>query len=193
MSQQNPLAGQARPGLRAGGIQALRHVRDGRSRGAREGGMTMALDVRDVRTRRDLRAFIRLPSKIHRDHRRWVPPLLSEERTYFSPSKNRAFAFSDAVLALASRDGIPCGRIMGIVNHRYNQARGERNARFAFLECGEYDEETARALLAHVEAWARALGMTKIIGPIGFSDQDPQGFLIEGFNEEPTIGSYCNF
>lgn len=153
----------------------------------------MALDVRDVRTRKDLRAFIRLPAEIHRDHRRWVPPLFSEERTYFSPAKNRAFAFSDAVLALASRDGIPCGRIMGIVNHRYNQARGEKNARFAFLECGEFDEETAGALLAHVEGWARARGMTKVIGPMGFSDQDPQGFLIEGYDEEPTIGSYCNF
>lgn len=152
----------------------------------------MPLEIQDVRTRKDLRTFIRLPARIHRDHPRWVPPLYAEEWKYFRPGKNRAFAFSDAVLVLASRDGTAVGRIMGIINHRYNEARREANARFSFLECGD-DEEAARALLCYVERWARAKGMSKIIGPIGFSDQDPQGYLIEGFEHEPTIGTYCNF
>ncbi len=152
----------------------------------------MPLDVQDVRTRRDFRTFIRLPADIHRNHPRWVPPLSAEERKYFCPEKNRAFSFSDATLALARRDGRPVGRIMGIINHRYNEARGETNARFAFLECGA-DEEAARALLVHVEGWARAKGMSKIIGPMGFSDQDPQGYITEGFEHEPSIGTYCNF
>jgi len=150
------------------------------------------LDVQDVRTRGDLRTFIRLPVDIHRNHPRWVPPLFSDERKYFDPEKNRAFSFSDAMLALARREGRPAGRIMGIVNRRYNQARGETNARFAFLECGD-DEEAARALLGYAERWARAKGMTRIIGPMGFADQDPQGYLIEGFEHEPSIGTYHNF
>lgn len=152
----------------------------------------MPLDIQNVLTRKDLRAFICLPAKIHRHHSRWVPPLFVEERKYFSPAKNRAFSFSDAVLALARRDGKPVGRVMGIINHRYNEARLEKNARFAFLEYGD-DEDAARALLEHVERWARDKGMSKVIGPMGFSDQDPQGYLLEGFEHEPSIGSYCNF
>lgn len=152
----------------------------------------MSLDVHDVRTRKDLSAFIRLPAEIHRHHPRWVPPLFSEEWKYFRPETNRAFSFSEATQALARRNGKPAGRIMGIINRRYNQARGETNARFAFLECGA-DEDAARALLGHMEGWARAMGMTRIIGPMGFSDQDPQGYLIEGFEHEPSIGTYYNF
>jgi hypothetical protein len=152
----------------------------------------MPLVIREVRNRADLRMFIRLPAKIHRRHPMWVPPLYSEESAYFDPRKNRAFAFSDAVLFFAERDGRAVGRVMGIVNRRYNEARGERNARFAFLECGE-DEEAARGLLNRVESWGHDKGMSRIIGPMGFSDQDPQGYLVEGFAHEPTIGSYCNF
>jgi hypothetical protein len=152
----------------------------------------MSVEIRDVQTRKDLRTFIRLPAKIHRHHPRWVPPVYAEEWKYFSPGKNRAFDFSDTVLTLARRDGTAVGRIMGIINHRYNEARGEMNARFAFLECGD-DEEAARLLLGRVERWARDKGMSKVIGPMGFSDQDPQGFLTEGFEHEPTIGTTYNF
>ena len=152
----------------------------------------MPTEIRPVTTRRDLKTFIRLPAKIHRDHPRWVPPLYAEEWTYFRPETNRAFSFCHTHLALACRGGSVVGRIMGIVNRRYNEARGEANARFAFLECGD-DEDAALSLLRHVEGWARAQGMSRIIGPMGFSDQDPQGYLIEGFDHEPTIGTYCNF
>ena len=152
----------------------------------------MALEIRQVATRRDLGTFIHLPAKIHRNHPRWVPPLYAEEWRYFRPRTNQGFAFSVTRLALALREGAAVGRIMGIVNRRYNEARGETNARFAFLECGD-DEDAALSLLEHIEGWAKAEGMSRIIGPMGFSDQDPQGFLIEGFEYEPTIGTTCNF
>ena len=151
----------------------------------------MGPEVREVRTRRDLRLFIHLPMKLHRGHRGWVPPLFGEEWDYFRPATNRAFAFSDAVLALAWRGGAPVGRIMGLVNTRYNRARGENRARFGFLECAN-EPETAAALLGFVEDWARAKGTDRIVGPLGFSDQDPQGFLIEGFEHEPAVGTNCN-
>jgi len=81
---------------------------------------------------------------------------------------------------------------MGIVNRRYNQLRNERIARFGYLECFE-DKEVAHALLDYVEEWARKKGMNKIIGPMGFTDQDPKGFLVEGVENEPTIATYYNF
>lgn len=152
----------------------------------------MPLEIRQVTTRKDLKAFICLPAKIHRNHPRWVPPLYAEEWKYFQPETNRAFSFCSTHLAMAYRDSAAVGRIMGIVNSRYNEARGETNARFAFLECGD-DENAAHLLLEDVEGWARAGGVSRIIGPMGFSDQDPQGYLIEGFEHEPTIGTYCNF
>jgi hypothetical protein len=152
----------------------------------------MPLEIRIVKTRRDLRTFIHLPAKIHRNHAGWVPPLYAEEWKSFRPATNRAFSYSDTTLALAFRDGTPVGRIMGIINHRYNEARSEKNARFAYLECGD-DQEVARVLLSFVESWAGARGMTRVVGPLGFTDQDPQGYLFEGFEHEPSIGTYYNF
>jgi hypothetical protein len=152
----------------------------------------MPSEIRDVKTNKDLRTFIRLPGEIHLGHARWVPPLYSEERRYFRPGTNKAFSYSDTLLALAVENGRPVGRIMGIINHRYNEAKGEKRARFACLECRN-SREVAHNLLRHIEDWARARGMNRIVGPLGFTDQDPQGFLIEGFDQEPSIGTYCNF
>jgi hypothetical protein len=152
----------------------------------------MMPDVLEVKTRRDLRTFIRLPYEIHRGHARWVPPLYSEEWKFFRPETNRAFFYSDTTLALAFSDGKPTGRVMGIINHRYNKAKGEKQARLAYLEY-RGEEDIAHSLLNFVENWARSQGMTRIIGPIGFTDQDPQGYLIEGFAHEPSIGTYYNF
>jgi hypothetical protein len=93
---------------------------------------------------------------------------------------------------LAYIDAKPVGRIMGIINKRYNASRGESHARFSFLECWE-DAEVASALLGAVEEWARRKGMVKLVGPLGFSDKDPQGLLIEGFDEPIVIATNCNF
>ena len=152
----------------------------------------MSIEIREVKTRRDLRRFIFLPAKIHQDHLIWVPPLYMDEQRFFNPKKNRAFSYSEAILAVASKDGKTVGRIMGIINHRYNESRKEKHARFGFLECWN-DQEVAHELLQFVEEWARARGMTKIVGPMGFTDQDPEGFLIEGFEHEPTLSTYYNF
>jgi hypothetical protein len=81
---------------------------------------------------------------------------------------------------------------MGIINHRYNDLREEKTARFAYLETRE-EERTVHALLAAVEDWAREKSMTRVVGPYGFSDQDPEGFLIEGFEHRAALVTYCNF
>ncbi len=152
----------------------------------------MAVDIREVASRRDLKTFIYLPEKIHAGHKNWVHPLFTDDWKYFDPKKNKAFGYSDTILLVAWKDGRPVGRIMGIINHRYNEHRNEKTARFGYLETYE-DREVFRALLGFVENWARAKGMTKIVGPYGFSDQDPEGFLIEGFDHRATIATYYNF
>jgi hypothetical protein len=153
--------------------------------------MDAEIELREVRTAGDLRAFIRLPWAIHKGQKGWVPPLLSEEKAFFRSKSNPAFAYSDTILLLARRDGVPIGRIMGIVNRRYNEAKGEKKARFACLECGD-DSGLAGRLLGRIEDWARGLGLAQVIGPIGFTDQDPQGFLLQGYEYEPSIGTYYN-
>lgn len=152
----------------------------------------MDVHVKQVTRRRELKKFIHLPAKIHRDHAMWVPPIYADERRFFNPRKNRAFSYCDTTLGLAFRGTRLLGRIMGIINRRHNELRGERNARFSCFDCFE-DEDVARILLDYVEAWARKKGMAKLVGPLGFNEQDPEGFLVEGFEYEPTIATYYNF
>jgi hypothetical protein len=154
----------------------------------------MPIDIREVSpgSRKDLKTFIYLPEKIHAGHKNWVHPLYMDEWKFFDPKKNKAFGYCDTILLLAFRDGRPVGRAMGIVNHRYNEHRNERTARFGYLDTYE-DKEAFRSLLRTIEDWARAKGMTKVVGPYGFSDQDPEGFLIEGFEHRATLATYYNF
>jgi GNAT superfamily N-acetyltransferase len=151
----------------------------------------MTVEIKSVLSRRNLRTFVFLPRKVHRGDPNWVPPILRDDLRFFDRRKNRAFEESAGVLALAYKERTPAGRIMGIINHRYNRYRNEKTARFGFLECTN-DQEVAHALLHYVETWARQAGMEKIVGPMGFSDQDPEGFLIEGFDQPPALASYCN-
>jgi hypothetical protein len=153
---------------------------------------SMDVTIREVRTKKDLKAFIYLPEKIHAGHAYWVHPIYMDDWKFFDKDKNKAFSYCDTIMLLASRDGRDVGRIMGIVNKRYNEHRGEKSARFGFLEATE-DQEIVHALLHAVEDWARTKGMERIVGPYGFSDQDPEGFLIEGFDHRATIATYYNF
>jgi hypothetical protein len=152
----------------------------------------MAIEVREVKTRQDLKAFIHVPEKIHRDHRTWVPPIYLDEWKYFNPKKNKAFGYCQTILLLAYRGERLVGRAMGIINTRFNEHRKEQLGRFGYLETIE-DQEVVHALIGQVEEWARGLGMTRIVGPYGFSDQDPEGYLIEGFEHRATIATYHNF
>ncbi len=152
----------------------------------------MPIDIREVRSRKDLKTFIYLSEKIHAGHKNWVHPLYMDEWKFFDPKKNKAFGYCDTILLLAFRDGRPVGRAMGIINHRYNEHRNERTARFGYLDTYE-DKEAFRSILRTIEDWARAKGMTKVVGPYGFSDQDPEGFLIEGFEHRATLATYYNF
>jgi hypothetical protein len=152
----------------------------------------MPIEIREVASRKDLKTFIYLPEKIHAGHANWVHPIYMDDWKYFNRKKNKAYAYCDAVLLLAFRDGRPVGRATGIINRRYNEYRHEKTARFGYFDVYE-DREAFTAILRHIESWARAKGMTKIVGPYGFSDQDPEGFLIEGFEHRATLATYYNF
>lgn len=152
----------------------------------------MEIILKEVKNRKDLKTFIYLPEKIHAGHKNWVPPLYMEEWNYFNPKKNKSFSYCDTIIVLAFKGEKPVGRIMGIINNRYNEVTHEKTARFGYLETWE-DEEVVHALLNFVEEWARKKGMSKLVGPYGFTDQDPEGLLIEGFENRATIVTYYNF
>jgi hypothetical protein len=146
--------------------------------------------VKEVVTRRDLHEFIFLPEKVHKDEPNWLPPIYMDERLLFNRKKNKSYKYADAILLLAWKDNKPAGRIMGIINRRYNTINNEQHGRFCFMECYN-DPEVFHALITHVENWARLNGMIKLVGPLGFSDKDPQGFQTEGF-EYPLFITAAN-
>ncbi|TFG38943.1 MAG: hypothetical protein E4H44_03020, partial [Candidatus Aminicenantes bacterium] len=152
----------------------------------------MEILVKPVCTRKDLRKFIYLPAKIHKDHSNWIPPIYSDEWEFFNEEKNKAFAYSEVIMLLAYRGNEVVGRIMGVINLKYNELQREKHARFNFLEAWD-DREVIEVLVRHVEDWARIKGMEKVVGPMAFSDKDPQGYLIHGFDEPMVIASHCNF
>jgi hypothetical protein len=150
------------------------------------------LFIQEVLSRSDLKEFIYLPEKLHKDHANWVPPIYRDEWDYFNPEKNRAFSYCDTIMLLARQNGRVAGRIMGVINHRYNNEKKEQNARFSFFDCIN-DSDVSAQLLRSVEKWASEKGMTKIIGPFGMCYQDPIGFMIEGFTERPSLTANYNF
>ncbi len=152
----------------------------------------MDIKIIPVQTRRDLKTFIHLPAKIHKNHHNWVPPIYMDEWHFFNPHKNEAFSHADTILLLAEKNGEVAGRIMGIINHLYNEIHNIKEGRFCVLETYE-DFEVANALVNAIQEWSAAKGMSSLVGPVGFSDKDPQGFMIEGFNEPVVIATNYNF
>ena len=155
-------------------------------------GSGKSVVIKEVASKSELRKFIHLPAAIHKDHTNWVPPIYMDDWEFFNPKINKSFELCDTILLLAYSDQKIVGRIMGIIHHKYNAQHGEKNVRFAFFETWN-DDAVAQALLGAIEKWGKSKGMEKIIGPLAFSDKDPQGFLIEGFDEPVVIASNCNF
>ncbi len=152
----------------------------------------MTIKIKLVSSRRDLKKFIALPAKIHKNHKNWVPPIYLDDWTFFNPKNNKSFAHCDSILAIAEKNGEVVGRIMGIIHKDYNKLHNESHARFAFFETYD-DQEVFKALIDFVTQWGKEKGMEKLVGPLGFSDKDPQGFLIDGFDEPIAIATNCNY
>ena len=145
----------------------------------------MAIEVRPVASRRDLREFLRLPFRLHANAPQWVPPVLLERRMYLHRRFNPFFRHGDAQLFVARRDGRVVGRISAQIDHAYNRHHGDRWGWFGFLEL-EDDPEAMTALLDAAEGWLRARGMERMVGPADFSMNEESGIVIEG-HELPAL------
>lgn len=145
----------------------------------------MALEIRPVASKRELNAFIELPWRLYRNEPNWVPPLRFERRQFLDRRRNPFFEHAEAEYFLAWRDGHPVGRITAQVDRNLNEFQSNSWGLFGFFEC-EQDPEVARALLDAAEAWLRARGRDRMVGPMNFTTNDECGVLVEGF-ERPAI------
>ena len=150
------------------------------------------ITIRSVKGRRDLRAFIRFNYHLYKGNPYAVPDFLEDMLDTFDRRKNAAFEFCEAELFLAYDGKKIVGRVAAIINHKANKTWGNRNVRFGYIDFID-DIEVARALLDTVEQWGRERGMNKIVGPLGFTDMDPEGMLIDGFNQLSTMSTIYNY
>lgn len=147
--------------------------------------------VREVKSHADLMDFIGLPERVHARNSNWLPPVYADDIKFFDPSRNSGFSHCEHIRLLAYQGSRVVGRVMGLIHKTYNALHNESTARFGYLEC--YDDlAISGALIASVEEWAKARGMSRVIGPYGFSDKDPQGLMVEGFDYLPILDSPCN-
>ncbi len=140
------------------------------------------ITIKVVKSNLDAWRFTEFPNKLYRDVEPFVPALSMDERNVFNPKKNPAHNYCDSVRYLAYQDGKIIGRVAGIINHDWNKAKNRKTVRFTRLDMID-DINVTKALLEAVESWGKSNGMDEIIGPIGFTDLDRQGMLVDGFNE----------
>jgi GNAT superfamily N-acetyltransferase len=145
-----------------------------------------SVTIRPVKTRRELKRFVKVPFAIHRDHPQWVPPLIFERMQFLNRKKNPWFEHGEAEYFLAERDGEAVGRISAHVDFRWDEFQGGSDAMFGFFETID-DTEVARALLGAASEWAREKGRERILGPMDFTTNDELGILIEGHERRPMI------
>lgn len=149
-----------------------------------------AIEIRRVSDKSGLKQFIRFYYDLYRDSKYAVPFLAYDELFTLSPKKNPSFECCDAQYFMAFRDGKPVGRVAAIINRRANERWDRKLVRFGWFDFVD-DIEVSKALLQAVEDWGKSQGMTEIAGPLGFTDMDREGMLIEGFEEIATV--YVNY
>ena len=152
----------------------------------------MAITIKKVSTQKELKTFIRFNYELYKDNPYSVPDLYDDMLNTFSPKKNAAFEFCEAVYFLAYKDDKVVGRIAGIINHRANETWQKKEVRFGWIDFLD-DIEISRALLDAVSEWGKSKGMDTIQGPLGFTDFDAEGMLIEGFDQLSTMATIYNY
>ncbi len=154
----------------------------------------MAVEIRKLEpTKKELLKFIHFPIDVlYNNSTCYVPDLVSDMLSTFLPSENPAYDFCESAFFMAYRDGKPVGRIAGIINSLVNQREQKQEGRFGFVDFID-DEEVVDALMRAVEQWAKEKGMTCLTGPLGFTDMDPEGCLIEGFDQLGTQATIYNY
>lgn len=153
----------------------------------------MAVEIKVIpKDRKSLRKFVQFGIDLYKGNDCYVPPLVSDDVATLSPEKNPAFDFCEAEYFMAFRDGKPVGRIAAIIHRISNEEHGKKEMRFGFVDFID-DEEVSRALFDAAAGWGKSKGMESMIGPLGFSDMDYEGMLVEGFEELSTMATIYNY
>ncbi|MCF6171914.1 MAG: N-acetyltransferase [Bacteroidales bacterium] len=150
------------------------------------------IQIKEVKTGKDIKQFVELPFKLYKGHPYWVPPVKKEEINQLKAEANPAFAFCDARFWTAWENGSCVGRIAAIINQDYNKKTGRKMGRFSRFEVIDKQEVTDK-LFETAQNWLSEKGMEAIHGPLGFTNLDNQGLLIEGFDYLPSIASVMHF
>lgn len=151
----------------------------------------MSVEIRKVSSRKELKAFVRFANNLYKGNKYYVPSMPFDDMNTFNKDKNGAFEFCDAELYLAYKDGKLAGRVAAIVNYKANESWKADQVRFGWIDFID-DIEVSAALLEAVCAFGRARGMKQIVGPLGFTDFDPEGMLVEGFDRLSTMALIYN-
>ena len=152
----------------------------------------MTVVIKKVTSNDDLMKFIHFGIDLYKGNDYFVPPLIYDERATLNRSKNPAFDHCDATYFLAYRGGEIVGRIAAIINHKSNERWNQKHARFGFVDFID-DNDVVDSLFGAAESWSRARGMEKIHGPLGFTDLDHEGMLIEGYDRMGTMATIYNY
>lgn len=152
----------------------------------------MAIIIKKVTSPKELKSFIRFNYELYKNNPYSVPDLYDDMLNTFSPEKNAAFEFCEADYFLAYKDNKLVGRVAAIINRRANETWNKKEVRFGWIDFID-DLEVSKALLATVEEWGRQRGMEAIVGPLGFTDMDAEGMLVEGFDQLGTMATIYNY
>ena len=152
----------------------------------------MSVEIKKVTTKSELKRFIRFNYEFYKDNPYSVPDLYDDMLNTFSPKKNAAFEFCEADYFLALRDGKIVGRVAAIINRRANETWNRKTVRFGWIDFID-DMEVSTALIDTVKQWGKERGMTEIEGPLGFTDMDAEGMLVEGFDQLSTMATIYNY
>ena len=151
-----------------------------------------SVEIRKVETKKDLQAFIEFHYDLYEGNEYDVPTLYSDDYNTLSHDRNAAFDFCEAEYYLAYKSGKIVGRIAAIINHKANKRWDRKSVRFGWIDFID-DREVSAALLKAVEDYGKSKGMTEIVGPLGFTDFDPEGMLTWGFDQLGTMPTIYNY
>ena len=151
----------------------------------------MSVTIKTVSSVKDFKTFARFANRLYKGNKYYVPSMPMDDLSTFSKEKNAAFEFSDAEFYLAYKDGEVVGRVAAIINHKANEAWKVKQVRFGWIDFID-DMEVSAALLDAVIEFGRKAGMTQIVGPLGFTDFDPEGMLVDGYDRLGTMALIYN-
>lgn len=152
----------------------------------------MAITIKKVNTSKDLKRFIRFNYELYKNNPYSVPDLYDDMLGTFSPHKNAAFEFCEADYFLAYKEGKLVGRVAAIINRRANETWNKKEVRFGWIDFVD-DPEVSEALFNAVAVWGKERGMEAMVGPLGFTDLDAEGMLVEGFDQLSTMSTIYNY